>query len=406
MIQPRFPAATACSAEALLAELARPVESPLRIGDPRMLDFLDEVSTRLREPARVRRLPELAPLAGYLRRAHLQAELARLPTAPGTLRFPRGRLFHVAPGNADTVFMYSWAVAALAGNTNLVRLSERAGAVTAAILEVMNEALCHASSVIAQTQRIVGSTHDADVMARLSRECELRVLWGGDEAILAMRQFPLAPAARDLVFPDRSSFAAISVEALLSADEPERHQLADAFYRDAYLFGQAACASPRTVFWVGTAARAAQAQALFWPLLQNIAQVRQLAIDPAMAVHKRAAAMGLAVEGLASQLDFHGNEVAVATLAPNCGAARAWLGTGTFAQRVVTRLDDLCPTIQHRDQTLAYYGFAAEELRNFAIQLGGRGIDRMVPIGQALAFASTWDGYDLLHEFTRLVTVS
>jgi len=37
--------------------------------------------------------------------------------------------------------------------------------------------------------------------------------------------------------------------------------------------------------------------------------------------------------------------------------------------------------------------------------VGGRGIDRVVPFGQALSFASVWDGYDLLTEFTRLTTL-
>jgi hypothetical protein len=38
---------------------------------------------------------------------------------------------------------------------------------------------------------------------------------------------------------------------------------------------------------------------------------------------------------------------------------------------------------------------------SFARSLNGSGIDRIVPIGQALAFGRFWDGYDLLAEFTR-----
>jgi len=35
----------------------------------------------------------------------------------------------------------------------------------------------------------------------------------------------------------------------------------------------------------------------------------------------------------------------------------------------------------------------------------GRGVDRMVPIGDALAFDDVWDGFDLLGEFSRLVAL-
>jgi hypothetical protein len=54
---------------------------------------------------------------------------------------------------------------------------------------------------------------------------------------------------------------------------------------------------------------------------------------------------------------------------------------------------------------MGQFGFTAEALRAFVEAAGGRGIDRIVPFGQALRFASTWDGMDLTREFTRLVTV-
>ena len=34
---------------------------------------------------------------------------------------------------------------------------------------------------------------------------------------------------------------------------------------------------------------------------------------------------------------------------------------------------------------------------------GGRGIDRLVPVGQALSFHRFWDGYDLIRELVRHV---
>jgi hypothetical protein len=40
-----------------------------------------------------------------------------------------------------------------------------------------------------------------------------------------------------------------------------------------------------------------------------------------------------------------------------------------------------------------------------AAELSGRGVDRIVPFGSALTFSAIWDGYDLLAEFSRLVTV-
>jgi hypothetical protein len=68
-------------------------------------------------------------------------------------------------------------------------------------------------------------------------------------------------------------------------------------------------------------------------------------------------------------------------------------------------LADLIPLILRRDQTLTWFGFDQSELRAFAIALNGRGVDRLVPIGQALNFEHRWDGYDLFLELTRRIVI-
>ena len=61
--------------------------------------------------------------------------------------------------------------------------------------------------------------------------------------------------------------------------------------------------------------------------------------------------------------------------------------------------------MNRQDQTFSHFGFAPADLRSFAEQLGGRGVDRIVPFGSALTFSAIWDGYDLPREFTRLTTL-
>ena len=59
-----------------------------------------------------------------------------------------------------------------------------------------------------------------------------------------------------------------------------------------------------------------------------------------------------------------------------------------------------------KDQTITAHGFTDEELTAFARSLHGRGVDRIVPFGEALSFGSLWDGYDLLAELTRTIDVA
>lgn len=394
-----FPAGPDTTATRVLDELATdPADGPLVCGDQRVIDFLTRFARRLLAPATARAYPELASLGFFLRKGELARTLQRLRTPDGVFRFPRGLAFHVPPANVDTIFVYSWALSALAGNRNVVRVSPRTTGAGLAVLDALNEALGDAPAV-AHTQRMVGYERDDATTAELSAACDLRVLWGGDRAITELRRHPLAPHARDLTFPDRASFAVLSGRAWRASSIDERRDVVRRFYNDAYWFDQAACASPRAVFWVGE-----DAQHEFGELLREVLAEKEHALEPAMAVQQRVAGYGMAADGRASRLGFDGG-VATLELTEPAALPREWLAAGTFAHATLTSLTELASIVRRKDQTLIQFGFTDAELAEFVHALGGRGIDRIVPFGSALSFSSTWDGYDLLQEFSRLVTV-
>jgi hypothetical protein len=399
IVTSKFPAGPDVELETLLAELTG--AERLSIGDERIRDFLTRFSRKLLRPELARRFPELGSLGFFLRPAEVVRALKSLEA--GGLRFPRGLIFHVPPANVDTIFVYSWALSALAGNANVVRLSDRAGEAAQAVLGALNEALAEADPIVARTQRIIGYPRDDKITAKLSAACDLRVIWGGDAAVTDIRRHPLSPHARDLTFPDRSSFAAIRSSAWHAALEREKQAAVAAFAADAYWFDQAACSSPRTIFWVGDPGEApAEFEAL---LAANVAE-RGWGVDAAMAVEKRVATYGMAADGVTGQVRFHGNAVAGFDLDAPAELPRTWLGAGTFAHSAVGSLSDLVRVVNRKDQTMSVFGFPAGELRDFVTELGGRGIDRIVPFGSALSFAAVWDGYDLLTEFTRQTTIT
>ncbi|WP_016697148.1 acyl-CoA reductase [Actinoalloteichus spitiensis] len=412
----RFPAGPPLPVPDLLGELAAgAARCDLRVGDERIVRFLTDLAARLLAPAQARRHPELAALGFFLRRGELTRTLDALRDAPTTdtgsaLRFPRGLVLHVPPANVDTIFVYSWALSALAGNTNVVRLSERSGAAASAVVTAMHEALREAppevAATVAATQRLIGYARDDSVTAALSSECDLRVVWGGDASVTALRTFPLAPASRDLTFPNRSSFAVISAASWRRTDETTRRAVLGGFYNDAFWFDQAACSSPRAVFWVGSEAEGEEAARDFTRLLLDVVREKGFQPEPAMAVQQRVGAYGLAATGAARSVSFEGGALATLELAADAEIPRDWLGVATFPHRVVGSLAELAALVRREDQTLTHFGFDRAELLALAERLGGRGIDRIVPVGSALSFAPVWDGYDLLREFTRLTTVT
>ena len=406
-VRARFPAGPPTGAVPLVeAVTTAPPDGPLVVGDERMLDFLVAFGRRLLAPPVARRFPELGSLGFFLRRGELRRNLAGLADPPEVLRFPRGLLFHVPPANVDTIFVYSWALSAVAGNPNIVRISTRSAGAADLVLELLNETVVDAHPAVGATQRMVSYDRDDATTAALSLACDLRVLWGGDSSVTQLRRFPLQPWARDLTFPDRSSFTVLAAQGWSDADPDARRRVAEGLYNDVYWFDQAACSSPRALFWVGDEASVAAARVELTDALAAVVEHRRPVIDAAMAVQKRVATYGLAADGAAERLRFRGNEIAEVDLAAAADVPREWLGSGTLVQARVDRLEDLVPLVVRRDQTICHFGFAEETLTAFARALAGRGVDRLVPVGQALAFAPVWDGYDLVREFTRLTTVA
>ncbi|MGC7100301.1 acyl-CoA reductase [Amycolatopsis lurida] len=407
----RFPVGDPVAVGELVDRLqAEPDGGRLKVGDPRIIEFLTKFARKLLAPAVARRYPELASLGFFLRKGEIRKALGRLASDDeSALRFPRGLVFHVPPANVDTIFVYSWALSALAGNHNVVRVSSRSAGAAEEVLIALNAALsevdAETAALITQTQRMITYDRSDEISGALSLAADLRVIWGGDGSVRALRQYPLAPHARDLTFPDRSSFAVISVDGWQAASDAERRGAAEGFYNDSYWFDQAACSSPRAIFWVGDASLAAEAGVEFRRLLSEVLAAKQHVTEPAMAVQKRVSAYGAAVDGLITSMTFDGNAVATLELAEPSSLPREWLGAGTFGSASVRTLSDLVPIVVRKDQTVSQFGFGREELVEFATELAGRGVDRIVPFGSALSFSAVWDGYDLLAEFSRLVSV-
>ncbi len=392
------------SLEELTAEIARRAnDDHLAVGDGRARTVLEEVSSRLLGSRAIRRFPELGALGFFLRRSELSRIVERSSPAGELVLVPRGLVVHFPPANVDTIFAYSWSLSLLAGNRNVVRLSSRAGPAATALVELLADVLAQADPAVRDSQRVVTYAHDDAITAGLIAIADVRVAWGGDRAVNALRSAPLTPLARDVAFPDRSSFAAINVAALAGADNARREALAEQLATDVFWFDQAACSSPRVVFWVGDLVQALGLRASLMAQVATAAKRRGFTLEPAMAVEQRVQALRLAGDGVATKVEFVGNMLASFELEPDAPLPRGWLGSGVLAHVDIATLAEVERYLTRRDQTLTHFGFTPEELRVLLDHAGDRAPDRMVPIGHALSFEAIWDGHDLLREFTRTV---
>lgn len=369
-------------------------------------DFTTQLSAAILGDPRSRPLPEIVALGYWLRPAstrRLAEHFASLDNG-AALRVPVGLSLHIPPANVDPIFAYSWLLALLCGNASLVRLPRRRGLVADLLLEQIGQVLDAHPGIAAMTS-FLDYGHDDAITAALSAYVGMRVIWGGDETIRHIRNIPLPPRSKEIVFADRKSFAAIAAQAFLALDDEAAYVLLKRFALDIFLFDQMACSSVRLLAWCGSPDDTATAACRAAPLLRKAAAERGFAVEAATALAKYAACQRLAMDMPVSHVDWGDGLLAVVDLAPHWPPGDH-SGGGLLLQTQVAELKDLLPLIDLHVQTMSQYGFSREELTGFVRHINGRGLDRIVPLGSAMDFAPVWDGYDLLCEFTRTVAIS
>ncbi len=173
-----------------LSEVLRRLSEPLdaRPYSDEIVGRCAELAQRLARSARGN--AEQQALAFWMRRS----ELLRLRDAYHRLAadevvlVPRGVVFHLPPANVDTIFVYSWLLSVLAGNRNVIRLSERRGESAEAILANLNQILDEAAAAGADLHTtVISYGHDERITAAISALADMRVVWGGDDTVRAVR---------------------------------------------------------------------------------------------------------------------------------------------------------------------------------------------------------------------------
>jgi len=362
--------------------------------------YSDALSAALVRDAAVRAWPDLVALGFWLRRSNLEAIFA--PYRAERVAFkPVGHVFHNAPSNVDSLFVYSGMLSFLAGNVNWIRLSSRAGGSAEVLLAKLGE-VAHAFPRQASRFRLLHSTHESAELAALVARVDARVLWGSDEAIAAQRRMAVPAHARDVCFAHKFSLALLGAEALLAASEDELAALVRLFARDNLTYAQQACSSAKAVVWLGARAAVAAAQARFWPALAAEALTRAT-LGPSDHYQALANAQQIVLE-TEGDVSLEVSPPFERLSVPSLAAAHTALhqGCGLFVETRIDVLAELTPQLSSSHQTLSHWGISGDDLDAwFSTVLVG--VDRLVPVGESLTFRPLWDGMDLIRQLTRQI---
>ena len=379
---------------------------PVPVWDAARVSFLSDLSKELIAQKDTKNLPDVMSFAYWIRKGNLTA-LEEQTTYQDCTRVGLGLVFHICPSNVPVNFAFSMAFGLLSGNSCVLRLPSAETPTTTLIVEAVKKLLQNSNhKAMNEALLLLRYDHNDEVNAFWLSQADGRIIWGGNQTVQHMRSFKVPPRSREIAFPDRYSLCALHSDAILNLDDKGLDAFCNQLHNDIYLMDQAACSSPQLLVWTGDSNRIKMAQDRLWPTFIECTKKRY-DITPIQVMDKfvdacDAASTNKNITSIKTDdpilyryelnsLDQHQDE------------SRGY--SGTIHEISLTSLNELAIIVNETFQTLTYFGYSKDELMSFINNNRLRGIDRIVPVGQALDMDITWDGYDMISSLSRIVDI-
>lgn len=368
----------------------------LRPFDNDVISFLNDLSAELRKN---REYSDVATLGFWCRKAALLQEKEKYDDV--SERFGKGIVFHSTPSNVPVNFAFSFAAGLLAGNANIVRLPgkpfEQADIISDAVSKLLGDKHKNMAPYIVFV-KFPPMKEISDVFSSI---CNVRVIWGGDMTVAELRQSKIPARTTEITFADRHSIAVIDADAYLA--EERKDAVIQNFYNDTYYSDQNACTSPRVIFWKGE--KKTEAKEDFWKRVHGLV-IEKYRLAAIQSVGKLNAMYSVASQ---KKVKLENSEdMLIIRLTVNeidKDLMNYKYNSGFYFEKDIDSLADLVNVCDIRCQTVTYFGVKEEDFKKFLEKSRPVGIDRIVPMGKSMDFALIWDGYDLIREMSRKVTI-
>ena len=353
----------------------------------------------------IRKYPDIKTLSFWCRSKNIHNLKNKFYLNNNDLRIGVGLVFHITPSNIPTNFAYSLLFGLLSGNSNIIKVPSKKFPQIDIICNSIKKLLKKKQYLkIKNKIKIVRYADNDQYTKEISSICDARLIWGGNSSINNIRNFRLKERSIDIAFSDRFSFCVIDAKKFLKLDKYQISGLVKKFYNDTYLVDQNACSSPHLIIWLND--KSYKGRNLFWKLLNEYLlkkyyQPEIASIDK----YTKLCEDILNLDNLKKHKNFN-NLIYVITLKNlNYKSSKLRGKWGYFYEFETSDLNEIAKIINKDCQTLTYFGLTKEFLKRFILDNNPAGIDRIVPIGQALDITLNWDGYDINKILSRVVDI-
>ncbi|MFN8060134.1 MAG: acyl-CoA reductase [Vicinamibacterales bacterium] len=401
----------AAAVETACREMRTVADTPGRPGFRARLAALEHLSDRLlaRDAGVWRGVPPagLAFLAAFLRASSLEETLRRELPVEALERFvaregrkslrlvPKGLACHWVAGNVPLVGLYSWAMSAVVGNANVIRLSSRQDDIVSPVLELLTGVSDVGRAMAAETRVVQFDREARPLHEAMSAVADVRLAWGGREAVESILSLPTSWECDTIVLGPRVSLAV--VDPAVATPSVVGRLVSDIVY-----FDQLACSSPQCVFVKGRLGEAAFdgfVDAFTAAFAAQSASIPRHVLDFGETFRIQLDRSRVALDFGRVRHDEGTTWTVTVVERPN----DAVLCANRFVQVVpYLTVADVCAQIPRNIQTVVIV-LDDEEAEALSEAAAHRGVCRFPRAGQGNHFESPWDGAPIASRLTRWV---
>ena len=376
-------------------------DGPNDVFDKDTILFLNDLSKEVLNSSICKKFPDLVSFGFWCRRSNIRKIFNNYSFFKN--RMGRGTVLHITPSNVPTNFAYSMVFGLLSGNNNIIRLPSKnflQVEVLCSILKKLSKKRIY--KIIFKRLLLIKYDNSDLISSELSEIAEARIIWGGDNTVNKFKTFKTKPRCIDLAFANRYSISLIDSNKLIKLSSKNLSALAKKFYNDTYTMDQFGCSSPNSVFWLG---KNKIAKKNFWHELNKIVNDKY-DLDLSGANKKITNLMNYTL-GKNKGLKVNISNFSLIKLKSkkfNFGNFEN-VSFGTFVEIDLKNINHLQKYTSEKLQTITYYGTNFKSIKKFIIKNKIKGIDRIVPIGNAFDLTPEWDGIDIISTLSRTLGV-
>lgn len=321
---------------------------------------------------------------------------------------PQGLVVHWLSGNVPLLGMLVLVQSLVTKNLNILKTASNNLKILADLLSTFSGRV-HTTSTghtirgddLLRTLALVHYPHtNLEPAKKLSMAADVRIAWGGREAVDAVCALPAKAECEDVIFGPKTSFMVVSHKFL--RDEKSINKILRRAATDISSFDQTACSSPHTLFVEkgGTISPESFAERLGDFLEKALQLIPKAPEDDATAAAVQTAR---AVGNFLGQC-WHGKGINWTVLYDERLELARPVYSRTITVRPVNDIHEIIPLIHDGIQTI---GLAVEETRriSFAEAAAARGAFRFPEVGVMTAFDAPWDGMFVMDRLVRWVTL-